>query len=915
MKFTKTHTLTDRRGQTIVVNLQGSVIKEVKKLKSVRFPFPIGSHWHMGISTWACNNNFTLDGQSPCPEEKIFGIKKGDIPKGHELRYLYPGKFAPGGKLSYAEYSNDALTDMVINLSRFENTEEYIQAVKDELKVRKFKKLTESGGFADKFNRLLKLATGGGLVGRYTEARNKAIGLVKGIGWKEEWTSGISSINSFKKKPIPEFIPVQADKQFEIIKNIERWYDVILEFEENKEAIVARKEQKDGQSRSDLRHGVSPTLMVAIDVYATGYNPNCTKEDRAKQKLRIEDGIEALAELISEDKDYFHQKMSEAIDSKLTEVEVLEEEKETLMNALPYLDGEDKKLIEEKLEIINQALSILGEPVKESKPAWESNVEALVHPVTGMAATIAKMDTGEKEKAAFLKRKGLTFDNYKKLDSAKKQEIGKEWVKSKEYLSMDIRNKFDPKKLSEVEWGFVMGTQDKKNNASTESFPGLSIQINLEKEKLVNHKWEKTIDYWVHISHDATQAYAPTGYEVHGFKTLESAKNAILEIVKSYRAGKVYEVLDSGRLTVADLKKLVINRPGEEERTDALAQKAYDGNIADIENEDLTLEGLQYKLSVLKEGHLLSGLKEIMLRDIANRTGKPAVHRLGKSENVTLNWEDLFAHPEKFMRYDGQFLYPPRIETRLQPSSLKKLDTSEYVGQPKLNGSNTSVTISETSVIAKERHNTFFAIPPNFDFLSLHRGNGFMAIAGEFMNKSKKDEAGNPFRGFCIWDIMAFNGKILIGSTIEERISLINHLYPSRDPISVDGIDYLYKTDTPGIYKVNDFYSNFLKIYDIITKVDMVEGFVMKRKNGKLEMMVREENNVGWAVKVRKPTANYHFDRGGTTTHIGSDVSMIRGPYKGKHGLVKSVDTIYEISVDGHQIKAQSGDFYNSDPY
>jgi hypothetical protein len=39
----------------------------------------------------------------------------------------------------------------------------------------------------------------------------------------------------------------------------------------------------------------------------------------------------------------------------------------------------------------------------------------------------------------------------------------------------------------------------------------------------------------------------------------------------------------------------------------------------------------------------------------------------------------------------------------------------------------------------------------------------------------------------------------------------------------------------------------------------MVEGFILKRKSGKLEMMTREQNNTGWQVKVRKPTANYQF--------------------------------------------------------
>jgi len=219
-----------------------------------------------------------------------------------------------------------------------------------------------------------------------------------------------------------------------------------------------------------------------------------------------------------------------------------------------------------------------------------------------------------------------------------------------------------------------------------------------------------------------------------------------------------------------------------------------------------------------------------------------------------------FSNPDRFIDYRGQFLYPPRVESKLQPISLDKFDNGNYVGQPKLNGSNTSVTISESVAIPKERHNTFFSIPPKFDFKSLHRGNGFMCLTGEFMNKSKKDNTEKPFRGFCIWDIVAYNNKILVGSTIEERISLLDKLYPSKDAIKTKkGITYLFKTNVENIYKVNNFYGKFTEIYDDISKVDMVEGFVLKRKSGKLEMMTREQNNVGWSVKVRKPTSNYKF--------------------------------------------------------
>jgi hypothetical protein len=34
-----------------------------------------------------------MDGKDMSPEKKVMGIKVSDIPLGHELRTLYPGKF------------------------------------------------------------------------------------------------------------------------------------------------------------------------------------------------------------------------------------------------------------------------------------------------------------------------------------------------------------------------------------------------------------------------------------------------------------------------------------------------------------------------------------------------------------------------------------------------------------------------------------------------------------------------------------------------------------------------------------------------------------------------------------------------------------------------------------------------------
>ena len=152
--------------------------------------------------------------------------------------------------------------------------------------------------------------------------------------------------------------------------------------------------------------------------------------------------------------------------------------------------------------------------------------------------------------------------------------------------------------------------------------------------------------------------------------------------------------------------------------------------------------------------------------DIINSLEKGKYKSGGKVGAKSINLNSIFANPQKFMPFDGRFLYPPRIESKLQPISVSRFDNNQFIAQPKLNGSNTSVSISANIAVPKERHNRFFANPPKFDFKALHRGKGFMCLTGEFMNKSKKDETGKPFRVFCIWDIVAYEGKILIGSTI-----------------------------------------------------------------------------------------------------------------------------------------------------
>ena len=68
-------------------------ITRIEKSPSIRFPFQVGQIFNRTIEVWSCNNNYLMDNKDTCPEKKIMGMRASDIPKGHELRHIFPHKF------------------------------------------------------------------------------------------------------------------------------------------------------------------------------------------------------------------------------------------------------------------------------------------------------------------------------------------------------------------------------------------------------------------------------------------------------------------------------------------------------------------------------------------------------------------------------------------------------------------------------------------------------------------------------------------------------------------------------------------------------------------------------------------------------------------------------------------------------
>ena len=210
----------------------------------------------------------------------------------------------------------------------------------------------------------------------------------------------------------------------------------------------------------------------------------------------------------------------------------------------------------------------------------------------------------------------------------------------------------------------------------------------------------------------------------------------------------------------------------------------------------------------------------------------------------------------KYVTY--RYIYPPRPKNAIPDTELNFWDNESLIAQPKLNGSNCLIFTNGDKFVVMNRHNqrlTNFRLTDS-EVKELYRGNGgWLILNGEYLNKNKMDETGQPFNHkFVIFDILAFDGDYLVGKTFEERVQLLDNLYDQRNCEK----EYLFGI-SENVYRVKSYLTGFNELYNKLTPIDMIEGLVMKRRNARLEVGSSEMNNVKSQIKCRKATKNYKY--------------------------------------------------------
>lgn len=219
------------------------------------------------------------------------------------------------------------------------------------------------------------------------------------------------------------------------------------------------------------------------------------------------------------------------------------------------------------------------------------------------------------------------------------------------------------------------------------------------------------------------------------------------------------------------------------------------------------------------------------------------------------------------MQYNSfRYIYPPRPETKINPASLSNY--GEYLAQVKYNGSCTIVYLHpDHEPLIYNRHNELVSrdkFPKcDIDWQGIHSGTGWMVVVGELMNKAAAGEDGDNLKGFILFDVLVYNSKYLVGSTLQERLDLLENLFPTqRIQVTPEGaIEYRHLgfTNLAGVYKAPVYQGYLSALWKDVVQVPAYEGLVLKKENARLDFGFNPKNNFQWSVKCRKPTKNYTF--------------------------------------------------------
>lgn len=186
------------------------------------------------------------------------------------------------------------------------------------------------------------------------------------------------------------------------------------------------------------------------------------------------------------------------------------------------------------------------------------------------------------------------------------------------------------------------------------------------------------------------------------------------------------------------------------------------------------------------------------------------------------------------------FLYPPRPEKAISPSLIQYYEDRGWIAQVKKNGTASVASVDENAEVEfwtrhKERHKAWVPTDEAKAFLR-------QFPRSVFVFELLHSKGGGVRDTLYFFDVLVFEGRSLIGTTLHERLKLLKAIVP----------------DVGHLLMAHTYTQSLRFLYDNLTS-PLDEGIVLKDPAATLRSCLKPSSNSGWQVKCRKETKNFGF--------------------------------------------------------
>lgn len=219
-------------------------------------------------------------------------------------------------------------------------------------------------------------------------------------------------------------------------------------------------------------------------------------------------------------------------------------------------------------------------------------------------------------------------------------------------------------------------------------------------------------------------------------------------------------------------------------------------------------------------------------------------------------------------QYTGfKYIYPQLAKKTTSISSLNRLDNGQWLLSPNYEGRPCIVfTNGFELMVYDHRGRVLKNVNDAIDFRRLAKSKDWYVYSGIYNNKPDKTQTAGGLifetDRFIITDVLVWDGEYLLGTTLEERMGILDSVFQFHattiSDCYIEAFKFMYCTSAKGVFRAKMYDHNFEATYNQIVAAKY-NGVIIRKKQTSLEEAFRNRANRADMIIFRKKPSFFNF--------------------------------------------------------